>query len=172
MTFSLPNVVDDQIIALDSYKEAKAVAVIFSCNHCPYVIAYEDRMKALHDTYAPKGIPVIAISSNDIIRYPQDAPEQMKIRAQEKAFGFPYLFDESQEVAKVFEAERTPHVFLMQYQDNRWNVVYKGAIDDNWQHSKEVQKTYLADCIEALLRGEELPFTETPAVGCTIKWKG
>lgn len=171
MNFSLPNVVDDQLVSLADYKDHRAVAVIFSCNHCYYVVAYEDRIKHIHDTYAPQGIPVVAISSNDIVQYPQDAPDLMKRRAEDKGFGFPYLYDESQEIAKAFGAERTPHVFLLQYQDAGWTVLYKGAIDDNWQHPKEVKETYLADNIEAFLQEEKLPYADKPPVGCSIKWK-
>ena len=171
MNFSLPNTVDQQMVSLDSYRDQKGVVVIFSCNHCPYAIAYEERMKVLDATYTPKGIPFVVISSNDISRYPQDAPDQMKIRAEAKGFTFPYLFDETQEVAQAFEAEKTPHAYLMSYGEGAWEILYKGAIDDNWQDAKAVRETYLADCIEALLRGSEMPHGETPAVGCTIKWK-
>ena len=172
MEFSLNNVIDNQQVSLSSYRDKTAVAVIFSCNHCPYVIAYEERMKALHQTYAAKGVPVIAISSNDVARYPQDAPEQMKLRALEKEFPFPYLFDESQEVARAFKAERTPQVFLIKYEQETWKVLYNGAIDDNWAHPDQVTISYAADCIDALLAEKVLPYEKMPAVGCTIKWKG
>ena len=171
MNFSLPNTVDQQLVSLENYQDQKGVVVIFSCNHCPYVIAYEERMKALDMTYTAQGVPFVVISSNDVSRYPQDAPDQMKLRAEAKAFGFPYLFDESQEVARAFAAEKTPHAFLMRFVEGEWKVLYKGAIDDNWQDAKAVQETYLADCIEALLSGADMPHRETPAVGCTIKWK-
>ncbi|MEM6628590.1 MAG: thioredoxin family protein [Bacteroidota bacterium] len=171
MNFSLPNTVNEQMVSLDEYREQKGVVVIFSCNHCPYVVAYEERMKALDRQYTPQGVPFIVISSNDISRYPQDAPEQMKVRARDKNFSFPYLFDETQAVARAFEAEKTPHAYLMKYVDGQWEFIYKGAIDDNWQDAKAVKRTYLSDCIEALLSGGAMPFKETPAVGCTIKWK-
>jgi len=168
--FSLPNV-DDTVVSLSDYKDQSGVIVIFSCNHCPYVIAYEERMKKLHDSFAPKGVPVIAISANDPIAYPQDSPENMKIRARDKNFPFPYLFDESQEVAKAYGAERTPHVFFLTPSNGSWELRYKGAIDDNWEKPNEVAHHFLQEQVQTFLDTGTVAFKETPAVGCTIKWR-
>ncbi len=170
MNFTLPNI-DDQMVSLTNHQEAPAVIVIFSCNHCPYVIAYEERIKQLHEKYAPKGVPVVAINSNDPISYPQDSLENMKVRANAKGFKFPYLFDETQEVAHVFGAERTPHAFLIKYVDGAWKTFYKGAIDDNWEKSELVNEKYLQEQTDLLLQTGNIEYKETPAVGCTVKWK-
>jgi len=170
MNFTLPNI-DGKTIKLDDYQDAPAVIVVFSCNHCPYVIAYEERIKQLHDKYEPQGVPLIAISANDPVAYPQDSPENMKVRARDKDFKFPYLFDETQEVAQKFGAERTPHVFVIKYEGGAWKTYYKGAIDDNWEKPDAVTQKYVEDQVDSLLRNGDVAYKETPAVGCTIKWK-
>lgn len=169
-SFTLPNV-DDTHLSLDDFRDRKGVILIFSCNHCPYVIAYENRMKALHEEFAPLGIPVLAISANDPMKYPQDSFENMKVRAKEKAFPFPYLFDESQEVARAFGAERTPHAYFIVPEAAQWKVLYKGAIDDNHKDAAAVSSRYLATYVHRFLQAGAAAYQETPAVGCTIKWK-
>lgn len=165
--FSLPGV-DDQTHALTDYADKAAVAVIFSCNHCPYVKAWEDRMVQIQADYADRGVQLIAISSNDAQRYPDDSFPNMKRRAQEKGFNFPYLYDESQEIARAYGAERTPEVFLF---DSDGVLRYHGAIDDNYDDPAAVQQTYLRDALEAVLAGQTPPVAQTPPVGCTVKWK-
>ena len=165
--FSLPGV-DDQEHSLADYTGNKAVAVIFSCNHCPYVQAWEDRMIRIQADYAGKGAQLIAISANDAQKYPDDSFPSMKARARDRSFNFPYLYDESQEAARLYGAERTPEVFLF---DNKGVLRYHGAIDDNYDEPDAVKNHYLRDALEAVLAGQVPSVTETPPVGCTIKWK-
>ena len=170
MNFTLPNI-DDSQISLDSYPDAKGFIIVFTCNHCPYAIAYETRFEQLHEKYAPQGYPLIAINSNDPIKYPQDSFENMKVRATDKGFKFPYLFDESQEVARAYGAKCTPHVYLLNKTDNELMLVYQGAIDDNYQSAARVKKHYLTDRLDVLLEGKNLTYSETVPIGCSIKWK-
>ncbi|GAB4517211.1 MAG: thioredoxin family protein [Anaerolineae bacterium] len=160
--------VDDQLHALDDYADRQAVVVIFSCNHCPYVRAWEDRMVQIQADYADKGVQLIAINANDATKYPDDSFENMKIRAQEKGFNFPYLYDETQEVARAYGAERTPEVFVF---DRERTLRYHGAIDDNYEDSAAVKTPYLRQALDAILAGHDPAIRETPPVGCTIKWK-
>jgi peroxiredoxin len=160
--------VDDQQHALSDYADKAAVAVIFSCNHCPYVRAWEDRMIQIQADYADKGVQLIAINANDATKYPDDSFPKMKERAQEKGFNFPYLHDETQEIAQAYGAERTPQVFLF---DQDGVLRYYGAIDDNYENPNAVKQHYLRDALDAVLAGQDPPVTETPPVGCTIKWK-
>ncbi len=164
--FDLPNVRNGRV-SLDDYRDENAVAVIFTCNHCPYVQAWEDRLVQIANDYADRGVEFVAINSNDVSKYPADSPDAMRQRAEEKNFPFPYLYDESQEVAHAYGAERTPEVFLF---DGDGKLRYHGAPDDNYEED-QMEQTYLRDAIEAVLAGEEVPIAETPPVGCTIKWK-
>lgn len=168
--FSLKNV-DDKMVSLADYTDAKGFIVIFSCNHCPYVKAYEDRMVELHNKYASKGFPVVAINSNDPEVQPEDSFEKMKERAKEKNFPFKYLFDEGQKVYPVYGATRTPHVFLLNKKGEELIVEYIGAIDDNYKDASAVKEKYLENAVDALLAGEKPKVTETKAIGCSIKVK-
>jgi peroxiredoxin len=168
--FSLKNI-NDKMVSLADFKDAKGFVVIFSCNHCPYVIAYEDRMIALHNKYAPKGFPVIAINPNDPEAQPQDSFDKMKERAAEKKFPFVYLFDEGQKVYPIFGATRTPHVYLLSKKGGDLIVEYIGTIDDNYKDASEVKEKFLETAIDELLAGKKLSVTETKAIGCTIKVK-
>ena len=171
LDFQLANV-DDRLISLEDFPEAKGFVIIFTCNHCPYAIAYEQRIIDLNNKYAPKGYPVIAINSNDPIQYPQDSFENMKRNAKEKRFTFPYLIDETQDIATNYGAERTPHAFLIKkIDDGKFEIVYKSAIDDNYQNSEQVKEKYLEDAINQLMEGKEVEVKETKPVGCTVKWK-
>ena len=161
--FSLMGV-DDQMHSLADYEDAKGFVVIFTCNHCPYSVAYEDRIIALHAEYG-EDYPVIAINPNDPVSYPSDNFENMKVRAQEKGFTFDYLFDDGQQVFPKFGATKTPHVFLL---DKELKVQYIGAIDNSTE-AADVTKTYLADAIESLQAGESPKVTSTKAIGCGIK---
>ena len=165
--FSLPGT-DNQQHALADYADKAAVAVIFSCNHCPYVRAWEDRMVQIQADYAAQGVQLIAINANDVGKYPADSFPNMRARAAEKGFNFLYLFDETQEVASAYQATRTPEVFLF---DGDGVLRYHGAIDDNYEESEAVQQHYLRDALDAVLAGETPMVASTPAVGCTIKWK-
>lgn len=160
--------VDGRRHGLDELRGLKGIAVIFSCNHCPYVRAYEDRMIALGQEYRSRGIPFVLINANDPAQYPEDDVESMIKRAQEKEYPFPYLQDETQEVARAYGAERTPEVFLF---DADLRLQYHGRIDDNHEDEGAVKQRYLADALEAVLKGETPPVQNTDPIGCTIKWK-
>lgn len=164
--FDLPSVQDSRV-SLDDYGDRDAVVVVFTCNHCPYAQAWEDRLIQIAREYADRGVGFVAISSNDATKYPADSPEAMRQRAQEKSYPFPYLYDESQEIARAYGAERTPEVFV--FGEER-QLRYHGAPDDNYEES-QMETTYLRDALDAVLAGEEAPIAETPPVGCTIKWK-
>lgn len=168
--FRLLNV-DGKYVSMSDYPDAKGFIVIFSCNHCPYVVAYEDRMIALHNKYASRGFPVIAINANDTVAQPQDSYTNMKIRAREKGFPFPYLIDADQTVYPVYGATRTPHIFLLERAGKDLKVAYIGAIDDNHRDADQVTEPYLADALDALLAGKRPETTFTRAIGCTIKAK-
>jgi peroxiredoxin len=168
--FSLKNV-DGKMVSLADFKSAKGFIIIFTCNHCPYAKAYEQRIMDLDKMFSAKGYPVIAISSNDVNVITEDSPENMAERAKEKGYTFPYLFDETQNVAKEFGATRTPHVFVVNKTPKGAKVAYIGAIDDNAEDATAVQHKYVEDAVNALLNGQSVPVTETKAIGCGIKWK-
>ncbi|MDP4114995.1 MAG: thioredoxin family protein [Bacteroidota bacterium] len=165
--FNLENI-DGSFYTPDSFKDKELLLIIFSCNHCPYVQAYENRIIKIQSDYADKGLAVAAISSNDEIKYPEDSFEEMKKRAKEKGFNFLYLRDSSQETAKSFDASHTPEIFLF---DKQRKLAFHGKIDDNWKDEEAVQSNYLRDAIEELLAGKEISVPETFTIGCTIKWK-
>jgi peroxiredoxin len=168
--FRLKNV-DGKMVALSDYKDVKGVIVIFDCNTCPYSKAYNDRILALHDKYAPQGFPVIAIQPNDPAISPGDSFDEMKKQAEKKKYKFPYLFDETQQVARAFGATNTPHVFLLKKDGSTFKVAYIGAIDDNSRDASAVTKRYVEDAIEAIKNNTTPPTTKTKAIGCTIKWR-
>jgi peroxiredoxin len=167
LDFDLPGV-DGERYSLSQFEDQEAVAVIFSCNHCPYVQAWEDRMVGIQAEYAEKGVQLVAINPNDAKKYPSDSFEKMKERAAERGFNFPYLWDESQQVARRYGAERTPEIFLF---DRSHRLRYHGPIDDNYDDPEAVREHYLRQALEAVLEGENPPTEEVPPVGCTIKWK-
>ncbi|MCX8113173.1 MAG: thioredoxin family protein [Bacteroidia bacterium] len=169
-TFSLKNI-DGKLVSLSDYAKEKGVIVIFTCNHCPYAKLYEDRIIALHKEFASKGFPVVAINPNAPEIVPEDSYENMQKRAKEKGYPFPYLFDETQEVAKAYGATKTPHVFLLKKEGDDFRVAYIGAIDDSPNDAKKVQKRYLAEAIQALLDGKAVPIPETKAIGCSVKYR-
>lgn len=166
--FKLKNV-DGKIVSMADFKEAKGFIVIFSCNSCPYVIAYEDRMNDLDKKYAPLGFPVIAINPNNPEISPGDSFKKMQERAKEKGFTFPYVFDEKQEVFPKYGATRTPHVYLLEKTDKGNIVRYIGAIDDNYKDAASVKVKFLENAVDALLEKREVPVKTTKAIGCTIK---
>lgn len=165
--FSLRNV-DGKMVSLADYKKAKGFVIVFTCNHCPYAIAYEDRVIALAEWAKSKDFQLIAINPNDPAVVPDDSPDEMKTRAAEKKFGFPYLFDDGQKVYPKFGATRTPHVFVL---DKKRRVQYIGAIDDNSEDASAVTKKYVENAIDALLVGKKPEPNLTKAVGCSIKKK-
>lgn len=166
--FKLLNV-DGAYVSMSDFKDAKGFVIIFTCNHCPYAKAYEDRIINLDKKYKELGYPVIAINPNDPVLQPEDSYELMKVRAKEKEFTFPYLFDMGQKIFPQYGATRTPHVFLLNKEVDELIVKYIGAIDDYYAEEKEVDVHYLSDAIEALLKGEPIPNPVTKAIGCSIK---
>ncbi len=169
--FKLENI-DGKSVSLADYSNAKGFIVIFTCNTCPYAKAYESRIIELDKNYAEKGFPVIAINPNDITKQPGDSMDEMKKRAKNKGYSFPYLRDDSQEVARAFGATKTPHVYLLNKESaNKYKVEFIGAIDDSPNDASDVSETYVEDAINALLSGNKPAVTEKRAIGCTIKWK-
>lgn len=154
------------VVSMGNYPDAKGFIITFTCNHCPYAVMYEDRLIDLHNEYAPKGYPVIAINPNDPAVQPADSYALMKERAAEKSFPFDYLFDMDQKVYPVYGATKTPHVFLL---DGDHIVRYIGAIDDNPQDAAAVKETYLSNAIDALIKGKKPKPATTKAIGCSIK---
>ena len=166
--FKLKNV-DGKMVSMADYKDAKGFLVIFTCNHCPYAVAYEDRIIALDAKYKSQGVPVIAINPNNPAVQPQDSYDLMKVRAKDKGFTFPYLLDEGQKVYPQFGATRTPHVFLIEKTAKGNLVKYIGAIDDNYQDAASVETKYVEDAVDAMLKGEVIEMETTKAIGCSIK---
>ena len=164
--FDLPGV-DGQNHTLDSYADADVLVLVQSCNHCPYVQAWDQRLNAVAHDYADRSVRVVAINSNDAASHPEDSFEEMQKRAAAQGFVFDYLYDEPQAVATELASERTPEVFLF---DRNRQLVYHGAIDDS-RDEDSVSQHYLRDALDAVLSGQEPAVSETPAVGCTVKWK-
>jgi peroxiredoxin len=168
--FTLKNV-DGRMISLSDYDNYDGVIVIFTCNHCPYSIAYEDRIIKMHEKYAKEGFPVVAINPNDPAVQPADSYEKMIERSQEKDFPFPYLFDKDQEIYPEYGATRTPHVFLLENRGRHFEVAYIGAIDDNYQDEEYVEEQFVENAIADLKAGKKVQNNFTKAIGCTIKTK-
>ncbi len=168
-TFQLKST-NEEIVSLEDFNNKKGVIVIFTCNHCPYAKAYEDRIIALQTNYG-KNFPVVAINPNDATAYPDDSFKNMKVRAKEKNFNFPYLYDESQATALAYGAKKTPHVYVLKKVEDGFEVVYIGAIDDNYTDAKKAKKKYVEEAITAIESGKEVSTNSTAAVGCSIKWK-
>jgi peroxiredoxin len=168
--FTLVNV-NNQTVGLKSYTDAKGIIVVFTCNHCPYSMKYEERIKQLHKEFSVLGYPVVAINPNDSVKVPEDSFSKMQQRASDKQFLFPYLVDGSQTVAKAYGARRTPHVFVLQKQRNGFVVEYIGAIDENADDELDPGTTFVVNAVRALLNGEKPQSQMTKAIGCTIKWK-
>lgn len=166
--FNLKNI-DGKMVSLSNYKEAKGYIVIFTCNTCPYAVAYEDRIEALNKKYASKGYPVIAIMPNNPGKQKGDSMDAMQARAKAKGFTFPYLMDEGQKVYPQFGATKTPHVYILQKTSKGNQVKYIGAIDDNYQDASAVNTKYVEKAVDALLSGKEIQEKETRAIGCSIK---
>ena len=165
-TFTLPGV-DGREHSLDEYAVAQVLVLVQSCNHCPYVLAWEGRIDALAREYADRGVRIVAVNSNDAEAYPADSFDAMVEHAREAGYSFDYLYDESQELARALNSERTPEAFVF---DADRRLVYHGAVDDN-REEEHVTTHYLRDAIEAALAGEAPPVPETPPVGCTVKWR-
>lgn len=166
--FKLENI-DGTMVSLSDFEDAKGFIITFTCNTCPYAIAYEERVEALNKKYASKGYPVIAIMPNNITIKPGDNMEAMQKRAKEKGFTFPYLIDAEQDIYPQYGATKTPHIYVLQ-KTKKGNIVkYIGAIDDNFQDANAVKTKYVKDAVNALLQGNEIKVKETKAIGCSIK---
>ena len=166
--FSLENI-DGNMVSLADYDDAKGFIVIFTCNTCPYAVAYEDRIVELDKKYASQGYPVIAIMPNNTDVKPGDNMEAMKARAKAKGFTFPYLMDKGQKIYPQYGATKTPHVYVLQKTKKGNEVKYIGAIDDNYKDASLVKTKYVENAVDALMKGKEVPEKETRAIGCSIK---
>jgi peroxiredoxin len=166
--FSLENI-DGSMVSLSNFDTAKGFIVVFTCNTCPYAVAYEDRIEALNKAYASAGYPVVAIMPNNVSVKPGDSMEAMKQRAQEKGFTFPYLIDIDQSIYPQYGATKTPHVYVLQKTQKGNIVKYIGAIDDNYKDASKVKVKYVEDAVKALLSGSEIKTSKTKAIGCSIK---
>ncbi len=164
---NLPGV-DGKSYSLQDLAQAKVLVLVFSCNHCPYVQAYEDRMLTFQKENGPRGVQLVAINSNDIQNYPEDNFEEMVKRAKSKGFTFPYVRDEDQSVADAFGATHTPEFFVL---DSGRKIRYHGRMDDNHQNPLAVKRRYVQEAVDALLNGKQVAEPETYSIGCTIKWR-
>ena len=166
--FRLPDT-DGNLVSLDDARGAPALLVMFICNHCPFVQHVRDQLAALGRDYAPNGVAIVAISSNDAEAYPQDGPEAMRREKEAAAYDFPYLFDASQEVAKAYRAACTPDFFLF---DGEQRLVYRGELDDSRPgNGVPVTGRALRRAIDAVLAGDPVLTEQQPSLGCNIKWK-
>lgn len=161
--------VDGEMHSLDEYADNAAVVLAFTCNHCPTAIQYEDRLIALQSEYAGQGVQLVAINPNETDGHPGDSFDHMVERAKEKGFNFPYLRDETQDIARAYGAKRTPHVFLL---DADRKVVYEGRIDDNPGNPDAVGRHDLREAIDETLAGKPVSVTSTKSIGCNVKWWG
>ncbi len=166
--FSLEDVVTNTVVNLNAQKGDHGTMIMFICNHCPFVIHVNPMLVELAKTYQEKGIRFIAISSNDIQNYPQDAPHLMKQKAIEEGYSFPYLYDITQEVAKAYDAACTPDFYLF---DKSLKLVYRGQLDDSRPgNGQPLDGSDLRKAMEALLNGAEINQVQKPSIGCNIKW--
>jgi len=163
--FNLPNT-NGKHVSIEHFK-AEVLVVIFTCNHCPYAKAVEDRLIKLGNNYSGKA-DFVLINSNDVENYPADSPERMAELSRNKNYPFPYLFDETQEVAREYNAVCTPDIFL--YNAER-KLEYRGRLDDNWQNPNQVTREELKMAIDSVLSGNSIQFKQIPSMGCNIKWK-
>lgn len=167
--FTLPDTVSGNTLSLNDVKGEKGTLVMFICNHCPFVIHVNEQLVKLGNDYQPNGIKLVAISSNDVIKYPDDSPEKMRQLAKKLAYPFPYFYDETQEIAKAYDAACTPDFFLF---DAEMRLVYRGQLDGARPgNDVPVTGTDLREAMDALLYGEEMPQDQKPSMGCSIKWK-
>ena len=167
--FNLLNVVTGNKVTLHSLKSEMATLIMFICNHCPYVKHVQDELIKIANDYRIKGISCIAINSNDVVNYPDDSPENMKKIAQEKGYPFPYLYDETQEVARIYQAACTPDFYLF---DKDLKCVYRGQLDDaRPQNNIPVTGKDIRAALDAILAGQPVNTDQKPSIGCNIKWK-
>ncbi|MBA4285001.1 MAG: thioredoxin family protein [Xanthomonadaceae bacterium] len=167
--FALPDTVSGATVSFEQIRSAQATVVMFICNHCPYVIHVKDELVRLARDYRPRGVAFVAISSNDVEHYPQDAPALMRDFAAASGFSFPYLYDESQNVARAYQAACTPDFFVF---DGASKLVYRGQLDDSRPgNGKPATGAAMRAALDALLAGLPVGDEQIPSVGCNIKWK-
>ena len=166
-SFAFPGT-DGAVHTLESFASKRVLVVIVSCNHCPYVIAYEERLVAFAGKFRERGVSVIAVNANDVARYPEDGMDAMRVRARERGFPFAYVRDDTQEFVRALGARFTPEVFAF---DASRRLAYKGRIDDNHRDASNVKIRDLEAAVEALLHGKVPNPAETVAIGCSVKWK-
>lgn len=167
--FSLPDAVTGRTVSLSDFADAPALLVMFICNHCPFVKHIRHKLAQLARDYQNRGVAIVAINANDAQQYPDDSPEKMKQEAQDAGYSFPYLFDESQEVAKAYQAACTPDFFLF---DRNRTLVYRGQLDDSRPgNNVPVTGQDLRAALDAVLAGDPVPSEQKPSIGCNIKWK-
>jgi peroxiredoxin len=166
--FSLPNTINNQVFDSQNLDEDKGVVIMFICNHCPYVVHYHDKIVEITTKYLPK-INFVAVSANDIKKYPEDSPEKMTLLAQKLGVSFPYLYDETQQVAKAYQAVCTPEFYL--FNKNK-KLIYRGRLDDSYPNNgKEVTGKDLTNAIDNYLSDNPISEKQHPSLGCNIKWK-
>jgi peroxiredoxin len=167
--FSLPDTVTGKMVSLTDLKSDKATVVMFICNHCPYVKHVQTQLAQLAKDYQPQGISFAAISSNDVAQYPEDGPGSMKELAERLGFAFPYLYDESQEVARAYQAACTPDLYIF---DRDLKLVYRGQLDDS-RPSNQIPVTGkdVRAALDRILAGQPVTPEQKPSLGCSIKWK-
>lgn len=167
--FSLYDTVSEKKQSLNELKGQKATVIMFICNHCPFVIHVNEELVKLANDYTPKGISFIAISSNDVKNYPQDGPEKMRLHAIDNKYPFPYLYDETQEVAKAYDAACTPDIYVF---DTDLKLKYRGQLDDS-RPGNDIPVTGkdLRHALDCLLTGKKNTNNQKPSIGCNIKWK-
>ncbi|MBI1337692.1 MAG: redoxin family protein [Phycisphaera sp.] len=166
--FALPDT-EGKTVCLADFKNKKALLVMWVCNHCPYVVHVAEQMAKIGQEYQPGGVGVVAISSNDVTNYPDDSPAKMKEEKAKRGYTFPYLYDETQSVAKAYKAQCTPTFLVF---DAQQKLVYSGQMDDTRPKSgTPATGADLRSALDAVLEGKTIPTTQKPAVGCSIKWK-
>ena len=167
--FSLPDTVSGNTISLADIKSDQATVVMFLCNHCPYVIHVNEEIVRIVADYKPQGVNFVGISSNDAVNYPQDGPALMKTHAAEVGYDFPYLYDETQEVAKAYDAACTPDFYIF---DGEMKLVYRGRLDGSRpENNLSLDGKDLRTALDAVLNGGEVDDMQIPSAGCNIKWK-
>ena len=167
--FYLLDTISDQMIRFTQIQSEVATVVMFICNHCPFVLHVNEEMVRVAKDYQSKGISFVGISSNDVENYPQDGPDKMKIHAKEVGYNFPYLYDESQEVAKAYDAACTPDFYVF---DKAAHLVYRGQLDNSRPgNSAPTDGRDLRAALDALLEDQKIDSMQRPSVGCNIKWK-
>ena len=160
--------VDSKTYSLESFSDKNVLVIIFMCNHCPYVKAVLQRLIALQEETKHQGVQLIGINSNDVDRYPDDSMENMQKITKEKGINFPYLLDVSQEMAKTYDAVCTPDIYV--YGTER-KLLYRGRIDDNWEHEEKVTQRNLKEAVDCIVAGTKVPDKQISSIGCSIKWK-